>query len=90
MLFQRLFGRMTEQLVLKYLDHRLSPARCGDEEALEKLISSFGRELLIEMVEFTQFQVGSALCLPCSHTLAGAECHHAIRDSPHEEQHEGD
>jgi hypothetical protein len=54
MFLDQLIGRMAEQLVLQRLDHRLSPTRRGDEEALEKIISPLGRKVLVEVGEFPQ------------------------------------
>jgi hypothetical protein len=45
---------MAEQLVLQHLDHRLSPARCGDEEALQEVVTLLGQKLRVEVLEFLE------------------------------------
>ena len=53
-LVQQFLGRVAEQCLLQYPDHRLSPARRGDQEALKQFLALIRGELLTKMVEFLQ------------------------------------
>ena len=56
MLPQQLVSRVAKQQVFQHLDHGLSPARWGDEQALKKSIAFLKRELLAEVIQL--FQAG--------------------------------
>jgi len=59
---------VAKQQLLQHPDHRLSPARRGDEKALQKLVALLRREVLIEAPQVLERQRRSV----CSRRLLQA------------------
>ena len=49
MLLDQLLSRVAQQLVFQHLDHRLSPARRGDEKTLEEFIAFLRWQKVVEL-----------------------------------------